>query len=542
MRHPRGVFICLTTCISLALIGLFNQSPFAQAATEQNNTLSDSVALSAPSRLQALSLSQTTQLTDTTTTTETETSAEPTLLDTIIEATANDEDNADDSGADDLYSEAIEGTVFANRTPASVTFFVEGELYRLAPLRSLGINLQRSPASINMFNCDADTPESESTCRWDPYLVNSEGFYEVFNTAPDGLPVQLVLQDAGEPPADRIWIQNRTGQREILIFEGSLYEVPPAKVQVFEVDADSSVTFYRRSCIQIEDESVCEWIPQQIDSGFYYSLNETTVAGRLADSKSNTAEIRPILAQDGNVIEQPRQILCQLQVPRLNVRSGPGLNYLIVTTISSDTGTSGSRVAAIGRDENGQWIAVDQSIALGGWVTSSRQLIACDGDISSLPITEITDGRLVPTPVPAPTRAPAAPTPPPVAVQPVPQNPAQSPDLPLPDDIGEEPLPEELDPLPEEIDIPPGKLKLVIQNVFEHEVRFTLSPDEFDIQPGETITLIRDPGRFTFTVSSPWRGLSGNAEVTLDGNQSFSMYLYFIPKPGKSDEWEMKYQ
>lgn len=550
MRHVRGLLICLIACINIVLIALFNQSLLAHSTANPSNAILESGLQSAPLRVHAAALFQTTQLTETEPVTQV-----TTLLDTIIESTANG------SAVDELYSEAIDGTIFANRTSASVTIFVEGELYRLAPLRSLGINIQRSPASINMFNCDADTATSESACFWDLYLVDSDGFYEVFNTAADGAPLQLVLQEASDPDENIVWIQNRTGQREILVFEDELYELPPATVQEFDVEANSIAIFYRRSCMLSNDGSACEWIPQEVETGFYYALNEPPNSENSAGLTLSTAEIRPIVAQDSStnrntdsstdssgesstVVEQPRQTLCQVQVPRLNVRSGPGLNYIIVSTISLNGGASGGRVPAIGRDQSGQWIAVDQSVALGGWVTSSRQLITCDGDIAALPITEITDGRLVPTSVPVPTSRPASPTPAPVALQPAPQNPAPQPvnDQSQPDDIDEEPAPDEVELSPEEIEIPPGQLKLVVQNVFEHEVRFTLSPDEFDLQPGETITLVRAPGRLTFTVSSPWRGLSGNAELTLDGNQSFSMFLYFIPKPGKSDEWEMKYQ
>jgi len=496
----------------------------------------------------------------------------PTLLDTIIES-ASDMDSTEvvESGAaldevasidstltDAAYADAIDGTVVANRTSASVTFFVEGELYRLAPLRSLGIQLRRNPAPLNMFNCDADAPENESTCFWDPYLVEADGFYEVFNKLQEGAPTQLVLQSAGTPPSDRIWIQNRSGQRETLIFNNELYELPPATVREFEVEESTEVSFYRRSCITIDSDSACEWIPQEIKPGFYYALSEDTNIGRIANSQISTADLQPIVAQDSqnnqdvevsqvdtdsNVIEQPRPIACQVQVDKLNVRSGPGLNYLIVTSILSDgsASTNRGRVSVIGRDSSNQWIAVDQSVALGGWVNSSNQLIVCDGDIATLPVTDVTDGRLAPTPVPLPT-ATLIPTavPAPVVVT---APPVRPPPTAVAESTSSEPQVDEPEKIvPTDVEIPAGQIQLIVQNVFEHEVRFTLSPDEYDLQPGETISIIRGAGRFTFSVSSPWRGLSGNAELTLEPDQSFSMFLYFLPKPGANDEWEMKYQ
>lgn len=461
-------------------------------------------------------------------------------------------------------NEVIDGTVFANRTSASVAIFIEGELYRLAPLRSLGITLRRSPALINMFSCDADTPENESTCYWDGYKVSIDGFYEIFNKSPEGAPLQLVLEEAGPPPTDRIWIQNRSGQREILIVENELYELQPATVQEFKAQENSEVDFYHRSCIQLADESVCEWIPKTIKTGFYYALSETTAVGRLAGSVLSQAEIQPILAQGGGIIEKPLQLVCQVQVPKLNVRSGPGLNYLIVTAIASNNSSSNDRISAIGRDVSGEWVAVDQSIALGGWVNSSKQLIVCDGDIATLPIAETTDGRLAPTAVPTlvrapvpptavsiPTRAPAipaplpTPVPRPAVIQAAPPTPAPPPTaVPVPTipPVQAETAVEEAGDSAEAVEIPAGQVKLLVQNVFEHEVRFTLSPDEYDLQPNQTITIIRPAGRFTFSVSSPWRNLSGNAELTLEEGQTFSMFLYFTPKPGRSDEWEMKFQ
>ena len=367
-RHcARIVCIFVAACISATLIVALSNPAAAGTRNIKKN--------SAPPP-QSSVLRQTDTVTDTGTATlpsaEVVSATAPTLLDTIIEATADQEaaestdsevsaqpdvvstesvstesvstelPSSQPALTDAAYAEAIDGTVVANRTSASVTFFVEGELYRLAPLRSLGIQLRRNPAPLNMFNCDADTPENESTCFWDPYLVEADGFYEVFNKSSEGAPLQLVLQAAGTPPSDRIWIQNRSGQRETLVFDNKLFELPPATVQEFEVAESSEVDFYRRSCISVAGETACEWIPQRIQTGFYYALSEITAVGGIANSEISTADIQPILAQDGDVIEQPRQIVCQVQVDKLNVRSGPGLNYLIVTSILLNGSATGN--------------------------------------------------------------------------------------------------------------------------------------------------------------------------------------------------------
>lgn len=472
------------------------------------------------------------------------------------EAEADEPDAPLDEGQlDALYSDALEGTIIANRTPANVTFFVEGELYRLAPLRSFGLELPRENSVLNLFNCDADTPQTEEGCFWDPYLIRADGFYEIFNDAPETEDVRLVLEEAGAPPTDQVWVQNRTGQREVLVYNGETYELAPSAVVEFDVGDSPVVTFYRRSCLSLDGQTVCEWAPQTVEPGFYYALDEIATPGGPPDSQVIQVDIEPVLGEGGEAppvsqgtagdegaesaddtstaAEAPTgsQIVCQLQVPVLNVRSGPGLEYLVISQVTAN-GQEPTTVVAQGRDATTQWLAVADSVVEGGWITASDQFVQCNGDIGGLPLAEVTDGRLEPTPeAPVAEEAPADDASAETEGDSTDEEGAE----------GEEAAGDEGDA--PEVEVPSGQALLIVNNAFEQEVRFTISPDEYDLQPGETIYVVVNPGRVQFSVSSPWRGgISGNAEFLIEPDQSEILWLYFIPNPSDSDEWELRYQ
>ncbi|NJN81437.1 MAG: hypothetical protein HC802_03575, partial [Caldilineaceae bacterium] len=282
----------------------------------------------------------------------------------------------DPSLLDAAYAGVLEGTIVANRTEWNVTFFVDGVTYNLAPMRSLGLQLARLSTVMSLYNCDANTPVDNESCFWDPYLFEQEGFYEVVNGAEVGGPISLVLQEAGSPPTNQVWIQNRTGERELLVFEGQTYELPPSAVQEFALPGDAPALIHLRGCIEVGDESRCEWSPQSVESGVYYGLVELVSAGGLPNSQITTLELRPVIDDEGTTVEGPVQLLCRLQVPAVNVRSGPGLQYLIIAKIRGAENEPAS-VLVNGRDEVGQWLTVDERIATGGWVTGSTSFIVC---------------------------------------------------------------------------------------------------------------------------------------------------------------------
>ena len=453
-------------------------------------------------------------------------------------------DNATDVAADAAYAAPIEGTIIANRTDANVRFFVEGATYQLDPLRSIGVTLPRVTAVLNLFNCDANTPETTDGCFWDPYLLDRDGFYEIIPGADVGSLVNLTLQPAGNPPSNQIWLQNRTGSRESIFYEGETIELPPSSVREFAATAEAPALFYLRSCLAITDRTVCEWSPVSAEAGFYYALVETTRPGNVPNSNIETLELKPIISPDGNTIETPPQLVCQLQVPALNVRSGPGLEYEIISKVRGTEQEPG-RITVIGRSTDSQWLAVDERAAAGGWVTGSASFVDCNGDISALPEAEVVNGRLAPTPVPV--AAPPATTTNTTGTTPTNEGTTDNTAAPPP---ATEVITETSEPAtPATLSIPAGQALIIINNGFDQQIRFTLDqryrvdpgPSEYDLQPGGSMSLLVYPGAIAFSASSPWRGLSGNTEFFINEKESRTLWVIFVPDPDGSGRWNLQY-
>lgn len=441
---------------------------------------------------------------------------------------------ADLQALDAEYAGPIEGTIIANRTEANVRFFVEGATYNLAPLRSIGLSLPRVTAVLNLFNCDATLPETQEGCFWDPYLLDRDQFYEVVN----GQGATLALQAAGTPPDNQIWLQNRTGKREQIFYAGATYELPPAGVQEFTTEPDTPAILYLRSCLEAAGRTVCEWAPNDANPGFYYALVEVATTGVVPNSRENALALEPIVADGGTIAAAtPLQVTCQLLVPVLNVRSGPGLQYQIISKIRSDQ--DAATVLVTGRDAEGQWLAVNDQVAPGGWVAGTSGFVSCEGDVNLLPVAEVTDGRLAPTPVAA---APATAGGDTTATN---NN----------NNAATEPTPGEAAPVAEATPtaavqtIPPGQALLVVHNGFDQQIRFTLDqryrvvvgPSEFDLLPGESLSLLVYPGMIAFSASSPWRGLSGNDDFLLEAEQSLDLWITFVPDPDGSGNWLLQF-
>jgi len=449
----------------------------------------------------------------------------------------------DEQVLDEEYAGPIEGTIIANRTESNVRFFVEGATYELAPLRSVGLTLPRVTAVLNLFNCDANLPETQEGCFWDPYLLDREGFYEIVPNSETGSATGLTLQAAGTPPGNQVWVQNRTGQREQIFYAGETYDLPPSVVQEFTTESDTPVIFYLRSCVEATDRTVCEWAPQDADPGIYYVLVEETTTGAVPNSLVSTLELQPLFPKSpAEEAEErpdaPAPIVCRLQVPVLNVRSGPGLQYQIISKVRS-TEQEPATVSVIGRDAEGQWLAVADDVAAGGWVTGGVGFISCEGNVTTLPLAEVTDGRLAPTPVPAQATVPVESTTAEVDrdeetttdAAPVDASPAESPTAAPAPSIAE------------------GQALIVVHNGFDQQIRFTLDQryrveigsSEYDLQPGESISLLVYPGMIAFSASTPWRGLSGNDDFVIEEKETRDLWITFVPDPDGSGRWLLQF-
>lgn len=501
-------------------------------------TASPTVAISAtaPLSLTAALSKPVTVFTQSVTNTSAITTAPAATVTTDVTTTATTTQpvTADPAALDAEYAGPIEGTIIANRTEANVRFFVEGATYNLAPLRSIGLSLPRVTAVLNLFNCDANLPETQEGCFWDPYLLDREQFYEVII----GQGANLALQAAGTPPDNQIWLQNRTGKREQIFYDGATYELPPAGVQELTTEPDTPAILYLRSCLEAEERSVCEWAPNDADPGIYYALVEVATTGAVPNSQVNALQLQPIVADGGAIVtetqqQQPQQITCQLLVPVLNVRSGPGLQYQIISKVRSDQ--QAATVVVTGRDADGQWLAVSDQVAPGGWVAGTSGFVNCEGSVSALPVAEVTDGRLAPTPVAAPAAGSNTAT--------------TGGDNTTTTEAGQEEAAPVAEATPTTLAVPPGQALLVIHNGFDQQIRFTLDQryrvaigaSEFDLQPGQSISLLVYPGMIAFSASSPWRGLSGNDDFLLEAEQTLNLWVTFVPDPDGSGNWILQF-
>ncbi|MFN8470352.1 MAG: hypothetical protein U0X20_32660, partial [Caldilineaceae bacterium] len=98
--------------------------------------------------------------------------------------------------------------------------------------------------------------------------------------------------------------------------------------------------------------------------------------------------------------------------------------------------------------------------------------------------------------------------------------------------------------------IPDGQARLTVYNQFDRVIRFTMdqkyrsqldSPTgEWDLEPGQSVSMLVFPGMVPYSVSSPWNELGGNANLNLNPNEDRALYLTFIPDPDGSGDWVLQ--
>jgi hypothetical protein len=397
-------------------------------------------------------------------------------------------------------------------------------------------------------------------------LLTRDGFYEVIIGQQLGEEITLSLRAAGAPPADQIWIQNRTGERETVIVNNELYEVPPAAVQEFTVVVGAPVIVQLRTCIEAGEQSICEWAPQGVEAGFYYGLVRNDTPGP-ENTQLTSLSLQGVIASSGETVKAPPQALCRLRVPTLNVRSGPGLEFPIIAKIRGTESEPGS-VVVVGFDATQTWMQVTERVAREGWVTSNPEFILCEGDLTALPVAgqvaaaESTPAAEAVEAAPAENTAAVAATEAapevveaaPVEVAPVAEattaTKESAPEAEAAPVEAEAPA-EEATPTPQVAEVPDGLARIVVNNPFDQVIRFTLDqkyrPErenlngEWDMQPGDQISILVYPGTVAFSVSTPWRGLADNAEIVVAEKEERALWIWFVPDPVEPDRWNLQF-
>jgi hypothetical protein len=283
---------------------------------------------------------------------------------------------------------------------------------------------------------------------------------------------------------------------------------------------------------------VCEWAAHSAQPGGYYALIEETFSGGLPGTTVSNLELVPVVGSEGEAaaaLEVEPQTVCRLAVPALNVRSGPGLAYEIIKKVRS-TGVEIATVLVVGRTDDASWLQVDERVADGGWVIAGSEYLTCDGDLLSLPV--VPADQLPPTPTPLPIVQESA-------VPAVGEAPAAPVDATAPP--ADATAPADATPVPANPAIPEGLAQLTVTNAFDREMRFTLDqryrvqegPSEYDLQPGQSVTLLVYAGPLAFTASSPWNELAGNAQIEMAPDQARAIAIFWYYDAGE-DIWVMQ--
>ncbi len=99
--------------------------------------------------------------------------------------------------------------------------------------------------------------------------------------------------------------------------------------------------------------------------------------------------------------------------------------------------------------------------------------------------------------------------------------------------------------------MPEGLARIVVNNPFDQQIRFTLDqkfrPErenlsgEWDLMPGESVAILVYPGTVAFSVSTPWRGLSDNAEFVIAEKEERALWIWFVPDPVEKDRWNLQF-
>jgi hypothetical protein len=252
------------------------------------------------------------------------------------------------------------------------------------------------------------------------------------------------------------------------------------------------------------------------------------------------------------------QGVCRLLVPTLNVRSGPGLEFPILTKVRG-TPEEPASITVVGFDPSRAWMQVAPEVVEAGWVTANPDYITCGESVTQLPsIQPIVVVEPTPEPEPTPTPEPAlvaAPVvEPAIAAVPVAEDVAAPAEPLAAAPVEEAAATEEPVARPASEPIPEGQARLIVNNgMGDQVVQFTMDQrfrvdtanptGEWLLDAAQApLTLYVYPGMVAFSASTPWQGgLGDNADFYINEGEERTLWLYFVPDPSGNGEWNLQF-
>ncbi len=148
------------------------------------------------------------------------------------------------------------------------------------------------------------------------------------------------------------------------------------------------------------DQGDVELLLTVVSTGAATSTLPSTVTAGSAAAPTRVSTATPI----PSATPRPLGITCTVSADRLNLRSGPGLEFAPpLTVLTRDT-----ELLAVARDPSNAWIQV-QVVDTGdvGWTSAVSPFVACSGSVAGLPLGVIPP-RPTATATPLPTATPLA--------------------------------------------------------------------------------------------------------------------------------------
>lgn len=209
----------------------------------------------------------------------------------------------------------------------------------------------------------------------------------------------------------------------------------------------------------------------------------------------------------------PTPATATVQVNRLNVRSGPGVDFPRIAT-----GLLGEALTVLDQAEDCAWVQVRISDGTEGWVAGGAQFVTLDTPCDEIdPIVSVAEPTAAATPaslLPLPTPTPAMGTTPTPAASPPAASPTSTPTpQPVTEAVAEE-APE--DPFPADQGCYLFQNQLPVALTLFMARNGELSGQPIDLAPGQEAPACFEPGTYTYTIRYQLSGASEPADISGD--------------------------